>query len=140
VDERELVQLFASKDRTSEALRGLTGGVSGTHLRTTRLTDASFEALAEGLNDPNPRVRWWCIQVLDHVPDERAVAAVAPLLDDPVPRVRRQAVHALACGACKPGWDGELPEQIAAKLNRLATEDPSAKVRGEASLALLRRG
>ena len=107
--EQSLVQGFGQRVSALESLRGLAGGVTTTHLRSVRLSDAAFDALVEGLADPNPRVRWWCIQVLDHVPDPRALAAVARLLDDPVPRVRRNAARRarvrrlqarLAGGAC----------------------------------------
>jgi len=74
--------------------------------------------------------------VLDHVPDERAVLAVADLLNDPVPRVRRNAAHALGCVACKPGWSGGLPPHVTSQLLTMAAEDPNPKVRNEAVLAL----
>jgi hypothetical protein len=134
--EREMVQLFGSKVRQAEALRGLTGGVTATHLRTVRLSDGAFDAVIEGLSDPNPRVRWWCVQVLDHVPDGRSTMAIAGALDDPVARVRRNAAHALGCLACKPGWAGTLPSEVVSKLSRTARLDPNEKVRLEAQMAL----
>jgi HEAT repeat protein len=136
---RELVQRFGVKSREVEALRGLTGGVSATHLRAVVLSDEVFAALVEGLGDPHPRVRWWCIQVLDHVPDPRAIAAIAPLMDDPVPRVRRVAAHALGCVACKPEWRGALPDAVTAKLVELAAADENLKVRRGAAWALVCR-
>jgi HEAT repeat protein len=137
--ERELVQDFGRRGREVEALRGLTGGVSATHLRTAELTDAAFDAVVEGLSDPNPRVRWWCVQVLDHVSDARALDAIASRLDDDVARVRRNAAHALGCIACKPEWTGDLPDGVTEKLAHLAGQDPNAKVRAEATHALLCR-
>jgi hypothetical protein len=134
--EQEIVQLFAFKGRQSEALQRLVGGVTATHLRTIQLDDPTFEALTEGLSDPNPRVRWWCVQVLDHVPDARATGALTAALDDQVPRVRRNAVHALGCGTCKPGWSGALPLDVLEKVARMATADPSQKVRTEANRTL----
>jgi HEAT repeat protein len=134
--EQEIVQLFAVKGRQSEALYRLVGGTAATHLRTVQLDDPTFEALAEGLSDPNPRVRWWCVQVLDHVPDARATGALIAALDDQVPRVRKNAVHALGCIACKPGWSGALPREAVEKLARMATADPSEKVRAEAHRTL----
>ena len=118
------------------ALHGLAGGVTATHLRTAVLTEAAFAAVTEGLSDPNPRIRWWCVQVLDHVPDERAITAVAGLLDDPVPRVRRNAAHALGCLACKPAWSEGLTADVVATLARIASDDPNDKVRREAAFAL----
>ena len=52
------------------------------------------------------------------------LAAVARLLDDPVPRVRRNAADALGCVVCKPDWQAELPDDVAAKLARVASDDP----------------
>jgi HEAT repeat protein len=134
--DQDLVQLFGERGREMDALRGLAGGVTATYLRTAVLNESAFSAVVEGLNDPNPRVRWWCVQTLDHVPDPRAVAAVAELLDDPVARVRRNAAHALGCIACKPEWNGVLPTTTTAKLLQLAATDVSMKVRAEASHAL----
>jgi len=120
-------------------MRCLVGGVTATELRTARVSDAAFDSLVDGLSDPNPRVRWWCLQLLDHVPDHRAIGPIATMLDDPVPRVRRNAAHALGCAGCKPLWSGELPAEALAKLAAVASADPNPKVRAEASLALARR-
>jgi HEAT repeat protein len=117
-------------------MRDLVGGVTATELRTVVLTDAAFEALVEGLRDPNPRIRWWCIQLLDHVPDHRAITAIAGMLDDPVPRVRRNAAHALGCVVCKPEWSVGLPVEVVSKLSAVADDDPNDKVRAEARVAL----
>jgi HEAT repeat protein len=71
------------------------------------------------------------------VPDLRAIAAIEPLLDDPVPRVRRNAAHALGCLACKPEWCGTVGPETVARLEALATSDENARVRRDASIALL---
>ena len=131
-----LVEDFGKRGWEVAALQGLTGGVSATHLRSAKLTDAAFTAVTAGLTNVNPRVRWWCIQVLDHIPDARAINAIAALLNDPVPRVRRNAAHSLGCIACKPNWNGELSIEVLAKLQHLSLADPSPKVRAEASAAL----
>jgi HEAT repeat protein len=136
MDEREHVQLLASKSHRVAAMRALVGGVTATELRSVKVHDRAFDALRDGVGDPNPRVRWWCIQLLDHVTDSRAIAAVAGALGDPVPRVRRNAAHALGCVACKPDWRDPLPPHITAALARLAEGDPNAKVRDEARRAL----
>jgi HEAT repeat protein len=136
----EMVRRFGVRGRELEALRALTGGVTATHLRTARLSDDAFAAVVSGVSDSNPRVRWWCIQVLDHVPDPRAVAAITSALDDPVPRVRRNAAHALGCVACKPEWDGARAVASVDRLTHMATNDPNEKARREASVTLIRLG
>ncbi len=83
LQERELVQLLADPTRRLDAMRALVDGVTATELKSTKLTETALRALVEGLADPNPRIRWWCVQLLDHVPDVRAVSAVINLLDDP---------------------------------------------------------
>jgi HEAT repeat protein len=139
MEARELIQQLATKTTRLEAMRGLVGGVTATELRHVEISERAFEALVDGLDDPNPRVRWWCVQLLDHVPDRRAIVAVARALDDPVPRVRRNAAHALACVACKPDWHGGLPAGVTAQLERLATSDPNPNVRTLAQHALICR-
>jgi hypothetical protein len=125
--ERALVELFGDRTRALEALRALCGGVTATHLRTQPLSEPTFQALVEGLSHPSSRVRWWCVHVLDHVPDRRDIRALASVLEDPVPRVRRNAAHALGCVACKPAWSNGLPDDALDRLRRLACDDPSAK-------------
>jgi HEAT repeat protein len=139
VGDSDLVKLLANKDTRLSAIRGLTGGITASELRQATVSDSAFAALVAGLNDPNPQVRWWCIQLLDHVPDVRAMSAIAAALADDVPRVRRNAAHALGCLACKPSARLGLPTEISDTLNKLAREDPNAKVRTEAHLALVRR-
>ncbi len=132
----ELVQQLASKRERNAAIRALVGGLTATELRSVRVDDATIEALARGLADPNPVVRWWCVQLLDHVPDPRAIDLIVPLLDDPVPRVRRDAVHALGCAVCKPTADICLSPETRARIRQLAESDPNGKVRDEASRLL----
>jgi HEAT repeat protein len=134
--EQELVQRFRHGSGVRDAMFGLAGGWTATELKGVRLSDAAFDALVEGLGDPHPRVRWWCIQLLDHVADERAVSAIVPLLDDPVARVRRNAVHALGCVPCKPDWSGRLDATTVGTLERLATSDENARVRRDAAITL----
>jgi HEAT repeat protein len=134
--EQELVQLFGLRGRELDALRELAGGVTATHLRGATLSDDGLAALVDGLSDRKPRVRWWCIQVLDHVSDVRSVSAIVSVLDDPVARVRRNAAHALGCVACKPDWDRVLSTATLDRLSALAERDPNAKVRREAAATL----
>jgi HEAT repeat protein len=136
-DLRASVQLLSDKNHMPSTMRTLVGGVTATELRTAKVTPAAFAVLAEGVSDPNPRVRWWCVQALDHVPSPEAIEVIAEALDDPVPRVRRNAAHALSCADCKPEWDGTLPAGVERKLQLLASEDSNAKVRQEALRALV---
>jgi len=136
MSEFDLVQRLGSKATYLDAMRNLVGGVTATELRRAQVSEAAFEALVNGLSDPNPRIRWWCVQILDHVPDHRAVTAIAAALQDEVPRVRRNAAHALGCLACKPDWDSSLPPDVVVSLSELAESDPNEKVRLEAQRAL----
>ena len=97
----ELVNLFADKHQRNSAISALIGGLTASELRRVRLTDKAFEALVKGLEHPNPKVRWWCLQIFDHVADERCVPHIIKALDDPIPRVARHAQHALECEICK---------------------------------------
>ena len=55
--EQELVRLFGVKGRELDALRGLTGGVAATHLRTARLSANGFAAVVAGLTLWVPKTR-----------------------------------------------------------------------------------
>ena len=139
MNESALVARFANPARRLGAIRSLVGGVTATELRDACPSEPARQALRDGLSDTNPQIRWWCVQLLDHLPDDRTIDALVPVLDDPVPRVRRNAAHALGCNACKPNWSGELAEIALARLQALADNDPNRKVRAEAILALRRR-
>lgn len=133
----ELVRLLADKRQRIEAIRELIGGITATELRAIeRVPEDTLAALVAGLADPHPKIRYWCAQLLDHVADERALRAVVPLLDDPVDRVRRIAVHTLGCVACKPSADPELPPDLMERLVAISQTDRSPKVRREAAYAL----
>jgi HEAT repeat protein len=91
--------------------------------------DGVAAALA-GLSHPSPRVRRGAADFLDHHADDRCVAKLTELaLHDPVPYVRRVAVHALLCHRCKPA---PLTEDVTPLLVRVAREDPSPRVRTSA--------
>lgn len=87
-----------------------------------------IDALLAGLRHRAAPVRYHCAGALDHLADERCAEPLRLLLDDPVPRVRRAALHSLACDACKlaPITDtgGLVPKVIA-----MAFDDPSVRVR-----------
>ena len=86
------------------------------------------------LHHPNSRTRWLCLDYLDHVAVPASAAVFIAALDDPVPRVRRHAVHALTCRACKSGpW----PADVITPLRRVVAADVNPRVRFEALRALL---
>ena len=136
VSDRDLVQQLAEPMERLDAMRSLVGGVTATELRHVQLTPSAFQALTDGTADSNPQVRWWAIQLLDHVPDDRTIGCFLRALDDPVPRVRRNAAHALGCRTCKPGMTSQLPAAATERLARLVLSDTTAKVRAEARRAL----
>src|ERR1700722_15583840 len=96
-------------------------------------TQARCTRLA-GIPDTHPQVRWWYIQLGPHSPDPRAVPALTDAVDDPVPRVRRKAAHALRCRECKPAWEG-LEVGVIEGLAQMAASDPNPKVAREADRA-----
>ena len=95
-------------------------------------------ALIRGLEHDNPVVRWQCLEHLDTHPDATAVPHIVACLDDPVPRVRWHAVHALACDACKLG-ESWVSGNVETRLLALAREDSNERVR-EYARSLLRDG
>jgi HEAT repeat protein len=93
------------------------------------------DALLEGLASGDSRVRHDCAHALDHFADERCVAPLRRLLADPVPRVRRMALHVLSCDGCKLT---PLPaaDDLVARVIHSALADPSINVRRHATVAL----
>jgi HEAT repeat protein len=134
--ERELVQRLAVKSERLEAMRALVGPLTATEMRRSTTKPETFAALVEGLDHPHPQVRYWCVALLDHLPDRDIVDAVAPMLDDPVPRVRRMTAHALGCTGCRPACPLVVPQPVVERLAVMAETDPNAKVRMEAGLSL----
>jgi HEAT repeat protein len=99
----QLVNLFGHRDWRvrNAALVALVGGLTATQLRQVKLSPPALDALIYGLEHYNPKVRWWCLQLMDHVGDEQCIEPIIRALDDPVPRVRKMAKHALECEKCK---------------------------------------
>ena len=97
--------------------------------------DAFVAALIGGLADRRARIRFECAHGLDTFGDDRCRRHLIPLMEDPVPRVRWMAMHALSCHAC-----GDKPEalevEVGARIARAAVDDPSVKVRRNAVVAL----
>ena len=93
------------------------------------------DALIEGLRHANARVRFDCAHAMDHLADDRCVEPLRRRLDDPVPRVRRVALHTLNCDACKLVPLHRDDDLVAVLIER-ALADPSINVRREATYGL----
>ena len=93
------------------------------------------DALIEGLRHANPRVRYECAHAMDHLADDRCVEPLRRVLDDPVPRVRRVALHSLSCDACKLVPLHRDDDLVAVLIER-ALSDPSINVRRAATYGL----
>lgn len=87
----------------------------------------------QGLEHPYPPIRRWCADLMDHYGTDACVSDLSRLLRDPVPKVRRQAVHSLACQRCK-----QTPLQIDSVplLADIALNDTNRRVRQEALYGL----
>lgn len=133
----DLVERLGDKQSRLEAIRALMGGVNAREVRRTVMTEEVFEALVRGTRHGNDVVRWWSVQLLDHSPDKRAFDAIVPLLEDPVDRVRRNAVHALGCRVCKPDATATPDSTVVRRIRSMASDDPNDKVRLEASATLV---
>jgi HEAT repeat protein len=130
----DLVAAFADKSRRNAAIVALVGAIDANELRRVRVSDEAKAALIAGLDHPNAKVRWWCLQLMDHLADESYRGPILRKLSDPVAKVRRHAIHALTCAPCKPRR-ARLAVRVEDAL-RAALADPDAKVRGEAQHAL----
>lgn len=128
----QLVELLADKAQRNAAIVALVGGITATELRSVKVSEAAKQALIAGLQHWNSKVRWWCIQLMDHVADE---SYMRPLLEaaksDATPKNRRHAIHALTCEICKPDRCA-LDIDVRAELASIAQTDPDGSVRAMA--------
>jgi HEAT repeat protein len=123
------LKIPAERYRAAHAMSA--GGRGARENRGKQLPAEKIEALIWGLSHENPVVRRCCLELLDQHPDVRAVPHILAALEDPVPRVRWHAVHALACDGCKAG-ESFIAPNVVAKLRRVATQDRHARVRNYA--------
>ncbi len=134
----ELVDQLAYKEKRSEVIVALVGAINARDLAKVVLDVEPKNALIEGLTHENAKVRWWCLQLMDHVADESFIPYIIPLLHDPVGKVRKHAVHALTCDICKPDRCGlALSLDVKEQIERVSAKDPDKRVRDEAQAALL---
>ena len=92
--------------------------------------------LVVGLRHPNPRVRFDCLGLLDHLADDSCLVPMIEATTDPIPRVRRMAVHALGCRRCKPEM---LCDDLMDVFEPIALGDPAWRVRGEAVISIFQQ-
>jgi HEAT repeat protein len=108
-------------------------------LRTALLAEGAYTELVDtligGLRHEDSRVRYNCAGALDHLADERCVEPLRELANDPVPRVRRMALHALSCEACKLVPLQTDDDLVALMIDRALT-DTSIQVRRHATAGL----
>ena len=139
INHSALIDKLAFKEERNGAIIELVGAINARDLTKVQLKPRAKNALIQGLNHDNAKVRWWCLQLIDHLADESFIPFVLPLLDDPVGKVRKHAVHALTCEMCKPDRCGlELSEDVRVRLEQVAQTDEDVRVRSEASEALAR--
>jgi len=101
---------------------------------------AAFQrTLVRGLSSRRDRERFECAGALDVFGGAWTRAPLAPLMDDPVPRVRWMAMHALSCHGCgeKPG---ALEPRVRDRIVEATRSDPSLRVRHHAAAALALAG
>jgi HEAT repeat protein len=93
-----------------------------------------IEAVIAGMTHPNSRIRRACAGFMDHNGGDFCVAPLTErLLADPVPTVRREAVHSLSCDRCKVS---PLAMDTVPLLLKVAQSDPNPRVRREALFGL----
>jgi HEAT repeats len=99
-----------------------------THLLETKRLHFLVDGLLLGLEHERPKVRADCAGALDHFADERCAEPLTRLLSDPVPKVRRTALHSLSCDVCKP-VPLEVTGDLVARLIEMTLHDSSIRVR-----------
>ncbi len=96
--------------------------------------EAGMQAVIAGMMHADSRVRRACAGFMDHHGDDRCLLSLTErLLNDPVPNVRRTAVHSLGCDRCKAS---PLTVDRVPLLMSVIRNDPNKWVRYEAIWAL----
>jgi HEAT repeat protein len=99
---------------------------------------AVLPTIVSGLCDARADVRYHCCRLLDQLVTPEGLGALLDRLDDPDPRVRGAALHALTCDKCKEGvclpTDGPMLDRAMAMM----AADPNGHVRAMAIEAVAR--
>ena len=97
--------------------------------------DRFVDTIVLGLAHPRGRARFEYAHVLDSFGDARCIAPLRALMEDPVPRVRWMAMHALTCHDCGEATCPNDPELVERILHHLH-HDENIRVRRHAAIAL----
>jgi hypothetical protein len=103
--------------------------------RDTVTYEAFLDVLLRGTTHANPRIRFECAHALDTFGSARCRDALIRLMDDPVPRVRWMAMHAVSCHACNDATCVD-DEALHRRIAHSALTDESIQVRRHATAAL----
>ena len=92
----------------------------------------ALPAVRRGLASDNNDVRVGCTKVLDHLVDDESWPELVAALDDPDPRVRMWALHALSCDRCKDNSCRADKADVLPRAVRILESDPDRHVRAHA--------
>jgi len=93
------------------------------------------QVLVGGVQARHPKQRQLSAHALDSFGEAWTRPALIAAMDDPAPRVRWMAMHALSCHACGDKPEG-LEAHVQGRIIAAATKDPNRKVRFHATHAL----
>src|SRR5262245_21805363 len=93
---------------------------------------AARPAVLDGLRHESADARAYCTKALDRLADLDSFAALFGMLGDPAPRVRLEALHALACDRCKDECDLPAADDVLPAALEQLRSDPDRHVRAMA--------
>ena len=127
----EVEKFGIRRERFQASIRFTDGRIGARANRGVQLSPEKLDALIWGLDHRNPVVRRCCLEFLDQHPDKEALPSILRCLEDPVPRVRWHAVHALICDKCKSDFS-YINDDVVERVRIVAKSDASPKVRSQA--------
>ena len=128
----EVEKFGVRKERYQACVRFTDGRIGARANRGHQLPTERLDALIWGLGHKNPVIRRCCLEFLDQHPNEKALPSILRCLEDPVPKVRWHAVHALICDKCKPGLS-YVNDDVVERIRTISKKDTSPKVRKQAA-------
>ncbi len=97
---------------------------------------AALPAIRTGLRHYSADVRMYCAKALDHLVDDDSFPDLIAMLEDSDARVRKDALHALACDRCKANTCRPDKSEVLPRAIRLLRSDSSKHVRSVAAEAV----